>query len=647
MDFTSSPKKKLNLRFLNDLIIQLNEESSWCANQRLMLSEIDICVDADRVQCPICGALLIVQKTSFHRIVTAQHHSLNGWWPTQKCPNECRTATGNIYTQSNGEAKNLAMRNHGYGYDIEVDIGFKRYMKHMQVGEISNGYKGVGIKISNATISRYSHQFLEHLEKLHVSRLGDLAESMAADGGYCMHFDSTCEKGAGSLFHVISGWDNWVMGAWRQSTENSHEMLPHVMYLIEVLGPPLGIMKDLSKQGQLVVEEVRNAYPDAGIRIFACHYHFLKDIGSDILGDCHGRLKGYLKDTKATLGRYIRETRDKVSDDAERISETLESWLSTPSSLDIPMRPNAIAIIRHLIQWVLDSAQDGDNSRFPFELPYLRFYDRAVRMAGVTAKMLDNVDADTRSVIYSLLKRLNKTTTALMKNETASEVAESLRSKNGLFLRLRSSLQLEAKIKIEATCQTVEERIENIEKTKAQFENFIAELSEMRIFGSVGCDKEKVIDIILAHVAKYTDELWRHDIQVSDHNGNVAMRIADRTNNVCEQKFGEIKSDEHRASGRKNLGLNLMERPASASLVQNLRNEQYVKIVCDGSLDNLPRLFAQIENGAYPNLDDQWKKYREKALAVFESGRLPRADLRVIRSEKFHAKINSIESESA
>jgi len=208
-------------------------------------------------------------------------------------------------------------------------------------------------------------------------------------------------------------------------------------------------------------------------------------------------------------------------------------------------------------------------------------------------------------------------------------------------------LQLEAKIKIEATCQTVKERIENIKKTKAQFENFIAELNEMRNSGKLDCNKQKAVDIILTHVGKYNDELWGHDIQVSDQDGNIVMRVADRTNNVCEQDFGKVKSDEHRASGRKNLGLNLFERPASASLVQNLSNEQYVKIVCDGSLHNLPRLFAQIDNESFPNLEEQWKRYREKAFTVFESGRLPRADQRIIRSEKFQTKIDSIESESA
>ena len=280
------------MRFLDGLINRLDEESGWCAKTKLMLSGIDICVDADKTLCPICGVSLIVQKTSHRRIVTAQGRCLNGLWPTQICPNGCRASDGSVYSWRNEEEKNLARANHGFSYDIEVEIGIMRYMKHMQVGEIASKYIEAGMKISNATISRYSHQFLDHLEKLHVSRLNVLATSMAADGGYCMHFDSTCEGGAGSLFHVISGWDNWVMGAWRQSTENAQEMLPHVKYLIETLGFPLGIMKDLSKQGQLVAEEIRDKYPDAKIRIFACHYHFVKDIGNDTLGECHNRLKG-------------------------------------------------------------------------------------------------------------------------------------------------------------------------------------------------------------------------------------------------------------------------------------------------------------------------------------------------------------------
>lgn|GEM_PF-5301464 len=316
-------------------------------------------------------------------------------------------------------------------------------------------------------------------------------------------------------------------------------------------------------------------------------------------------------------------------------------------SLDTPMGSDAIAIVRHLMQWVMDSAQDGDSGRFPFELPYLLFYDRVARMAGITAKLPANAEVGTRSGIYSLLRRLHKTTTALARDKTAREAAESLRSRNGLFLMLRSSLQLEAKFKIEAACQTVEERIGNIRETKAQFDAFVAGLREMRKSGKADCNEEEAADIILEHVGKYNDELWGHDMQVSDRDGNAVMRIADRTNNVCEQGFGKAKSDEHRASGRKNLGLNLIERPASASLVQNLSNEQYVSIVCGGSLSNLPSLFSQIGNGVFPGLKEQWKKYRENASIVFESGRLPRADQRVIRSEKFQDNIANIESISA
>ena len=81
-------RKKLNLKLLDDLINQLDEESSRCARKRLMLSELGICVDAERALCPLCGASLIVQKTSFHKIVTARHRCLNGWWQSTENTHE-------------------------------------------------------------------------------------------------------------------------------------------------------------------------------------------------------------------------------------------------------------------------------------------------------------------------------------------------------------------------------------------------------------------------------------------------------------------------------------------------------------------------------------------------------------------------------
>ena len=45
----------------------------------------------------------------------------------------------------------------------------------------------------------------------------------------------------------------------------------------------------------------------------------------------------------------------------------------------------------------------------------------------------------------------------------------------------------------------------------------------------------------------------------------------------------------------------------------------------------------------YPDLDKKVDEYRETAITVFESGRLPRKDLKIIRSKEFAAKISSLQ----
>ena len=498
--------------------------------------------------------------------------------------------------------------------------------------------------MSSASISRYSYQFLDHLEMLHVAHLPAIANMMQKEGGYYMLFDSTCEAGSGSLFNVLGGWRNWILGSWRQSTENTQEMLPHVIYLTDILGAPLAIMKDMSVQGQYVADEIEKRYPNKTIRIFVCHYHFVKDIGKDILHIDHNSLKSLIRDAKANLARLIRDTRDKVTDNSKSVARTMGEWLASSESMAIPMGSDAIAIVRYLSQWVLDSSQDGDSDQFPFELPYLLFYERIIRMSNIAAKLLKSIEPDLHSVTHSLLNRLFNITTTLAKNRKVERIASLLRSKNDLFIRLRRALRLEKKTNIEDDCNTIEKRKEFHQKAKEDFESFVAELRKMLESYKIKSALKKAIGIIITHIDKYNDKLWGHDIPVIDHDGNTTIRIADRTNNACEQSFAKTKNNERRRSGRKNLSWELTVRPAAVSLVENLKDEEYLDLVCNGSLDNLPFLFAKLENDISLDFKEQIDAYKKGNVVVFDSGRLPRADVKVVRSEAFNSKISSLEA---
>ena len=68
----------------------------------------------------------------------------------------------------------------------------------------------------------------------------------------------------------------------------------------------------------------------------------------------------------------------------------------------------------------------------------------------------------------------------------------------------------------------------------------------------------------------------------------------DRTNNVLEQFFGTAKQGLRRRVGRAHLGRDLEDQPAQVALTANLRQPDYVRVLC-GTLEKLPQAFAQLD----------------------------------------------------
>ena len=625
------------------MIAGLNGVIRMHFESELRLSGIPVRADPPEMYCIKCGAKYIVIKTTHHEIVDNTLNTVNGWWPVSGCPNGCIMDGKHERTVHLDKHKNLAKANHRFSYALEARVGMLRYMEHKQLCEIREMLADEGKIMSESSISRYSREFVDDIEKLHALHLPKFKEVFAGRGGYLMQFDSTCEKGSGSLFHVVEGMSKLILGAWRQSTENAEEMIPHVLYLTETIGAPRSIMKDLSKQGRLVAAVVVKAYPDANIIIFACHYHFNKDIGKDILKAQHNALKECIRGIKATLGRYIRETCEIVGDDADSIEKEANEWINNPGAVTISSESEGAAIVRYLMQWILDSVEDGDGGQFPFELPYLLFYDRVVRMSKISELLSKGIGNARRSPTCRLLKRLNKVTSALAEDSKAANIAEKLRAKNELFLKLRAIMRLENGEDLDEACPTVDKYKEYCDNIKDEFEAYLDDLRKMLASSKVSSDVKKAARVIIQHAKKYGDELWGHVIPVADEEGNISYIVADRTNDICEQIFAFQKTSERRNSGRKNLGWELEKRPAAVSLIINLESSLYLDIVCGGSIYNLPRLFSDMENGMYPDLDRMVAEYRKTATTVFESGRLPRKDLKIIRSKEFEAKISSLQ----
>jgi hypothetical protein len=176
-----------------------------------------------------------------------------------------------------------------------VHIGLERFLHHRQREEIRAALADDhGIVLSTGEISILTGVFLEYLDELHQASSPALRATMEADGGWPLHIDATGEDGRGTLLVAFSGWRQWVLGAWKIPTERSEAILPKLQSVVEHFGPPCAIMRDLGRAmqdaTQSLVEELQLPIP-----ILACHLHFLRDIGKDLLETDHDQLRALFR----------------------------------------------------------------------------------------------------------------------------------------------------------------------------------------------------------------------------------------------------------------------------------------------------------------------------------------------------------------
>ena len=62
-----------------------------------------------------------------------------------------------------------------------------------------------------------------------------------------MHVDATGEDGRGTLLLVMAGWRQWVLGAWKISTERVELILPCLLETVRRFGAPCAAMRDLGR----------------------------------------------------------------------------------------------------------------------------------------------------------------------------------------------------------------------------------------------------------------------------------------------------------------------------------------------------------------------------------------------------------------
>lgn len=608
-----------------------------------------VAVNEPPAGCPACGGRMDVQKTFERNGATLEHGVFRAVETVYVCVSGCRKAGGEHAIHRATSLATRIPRRHRIGYDVMVFVGLQRYVHYRQRDEIRAALEAEhGIRLSTGAISILGRRFLTYLERLHLARADRLRAALVADGGWPLHLDATGEQGRGTLLMAYTSWRGWVLGAWKIHTERGDAILPRLLELIKVFGPPCAAVRDL---GKAVIEALDALVKQLAlvIPILACHRHFLADIGGDLLDESHSQLRLLVRRLKIRTGlaALARDLGRNLGSGLAEAREGVRVWQAhLEQGHELPDGPVGVACVRAMAQWVLDFAADGRDEGFPFDRPYLYFFERGQRVRRAVDAFWRR--SPTSRPVIKALRRLTHVLEPLMKHKEFGRAARTLKARAALFEELRNALRLTPKPNgrnpVTPDAVPSQKAVAELQDIRKAVLRLKVRLRRIRPERGPAEDRRKAIDIVLRHLDDHGRNLWGHEIRLpATAREPGSVRVVDRTNNAEEGRFHTIKHNERRRSGRKTLTKDLEDLPAAATLALNLRCPDYVELVC-GHLDALPATFAQLDREqqkcASPTAEEGVAARTQHGDAVDTiSASLPPVDRKLIRGAALAERI--------
>ncbi len=183
----------------------------------------------------------------------------------------------------------------GCRFDMNVmnAVGILRWGLCLQREEIRILLMGRGVTISTGEISYLSERFLVYFSLLHRSKYPEIARLFESNGGAVLHIDGTEEKGSDVVFCAKEGMTGITVMADTIPSESTKYVTGFLEQYKETFSSPLVVVRDMSQILERCVTEV---FPDIPQQI--CHFHFVKNLGTEVLRDIYFNLRRKVINTR-------------------------------------------------------------------------------------------------------------------------------------------------------------------------------------------------------------------------------------------------------------------------------------------------------------------------------------------------------------
>jgi hypothetical protein len=524
--------------------------------------------------CVDCGGKLKVQKTRTRTVSTlhvGRFHAQEVFLVCEPCRRTYRSE----------ELCNLVPPGANFGYDVMTYAGKALLLRHRTELEVVAELAQRNVQISPREASWLGMRFVVYLALVHQRCTSDIKTDMQTRGGYVCHLDATCEGRDPFLMSSIDSLSKIVLGNVKLPAEDESHIVPFLKRIKKTFGVPLALVHDMGTGILAAVAKVFSGVPD-----FICHFHFLRDIGKDLLGTPYDTIRKRLRKHGISTALRYRAKRLKDEIDAnpamvKALQEGIAKGTLAPEAFEFAPIVGAYT----LIQWALNGKTQGDGYGFPFDRPHLTFAQRLQRLNAEVERIKDiHLRDQWRDnipyvKIYVALK-------PLIKDKALWKAVETIEEKIVVFEKLRNAMRIA--LPTGSHGLNDEGRKGNIQTIETRVKKFRDWVIRRKDYAQ-NVDAQKMIK----QIDKYWNKLFADPIIAQTSSGPQTIQ-PQRTNNILEQFFRGIKRANRRRTGNASSSPVLRTMLAETPLVKNLENPTCMKILLNGKA-SIEEVFAEIE----------------------------------------------------
>ncbi len=304
-------------------------------------------------------------------------------------------------------------------------------------------------------------------------------------------------------------------------SENAEQLIPFLQGIKRAYGVPLAVVSDMGKGIALAVQTV---FPHAPH--FICHYHFLKAVGKNLLGDEQDLLTARLRrhGVRALLKRTARKLEKVLADSGCGVEALINGIEHDRLPAECLLASVPVQAAYTLILWVLDAGAEGGGCGFPFDQTHLVFY-RRLQEVGLQLHRLFKIRLQGDWKQNKVYSGISHDLLAVLNDRTLRDAAQRMQEKVAVFNRLRKAMR----ITLPENKRGLNDRgalpagMKTIEKEVGKFRT--------RLLRSKEYSKEEAYRKLVEQLDSYWQRLFADPIAVKTAAG-VLLVQPQRTNNI-------------------------------------------------------------------------------------------------------------------